>query len=52
MERMTEWNDEQTCHAYYPRCFEEPCYGGGAKSRIARLKQRCVSDLRTTRTRG
>ena len=31
MERMTEWNDEQTCHAYYPRCFEEPCYGGGCK---------------------
>ena len=31
MERMTEWNDEQTRHAYYPRCFEEPCYGGGRK---------------------
>ena len=31
MERMTEWNDEQTCHAYYPRCFEEPCYGSGCK---------------------
>ena len=31
MERMTEWNDEQTRHAYYPRCFEEPCYGGGCK---------------------
>lgn len=29
MERLTEWNDEQTRHAYYPRCFEEPCYGGG-----------------------
>ena len=28
---MTEWNDEQTRHAYYPRCFEEPCYGGGRK---------------------
>ena len=28
---MTEWNDEQTRHAYYPRCFEEPCYGGGCK---------------------
>ena len=31
MERMTEWNDEQPRHAYYPRCFEEPCYGGGCK---------------------
>ena len=31
MERMTEWNDEQTRHAYYQRCFEEPCYGGGCK---------------------
>ena len=31
MERMTEWNDEQTRHAYYPRCFEEPCYGIGCK---------------------
>ena len=31
MERMTEWNDEQTRHAYYPRCFEEPCYGGECK---------------------
>ena len=31
MERLTEWNDEQARHAYYPRCFEEPCYGGGCK---------------------
>ena len=31
MERLTEWNDEQTRHAYYPRCFEEPCYGGECK---------------------
>ena len=31
MERMTEWNDEQPRHAYYPRCFEEPCYGTGCK---------------------
>ena len=31
MERLTEWNDEQTRHAYYPRCFEEPCYGSGCK---------------------
>lgn len=31
MERLTEWNDEQTRHAYYPHCFEEPCYGGGCK---------------------
>ncbi len=31
MERLTEWNDEQIRHAYYPRCFEEPCYGSGCK---------------------
>lgn len=31
MERLTEWNNEQTRHAYYPRCFEEPCYGSGCK---------------------
>lgn len=31
MERLTEWNGEQTRHAYYPRCFKEPCYGSGCK---------------------
>ena len=31
MERLTEWNDEQTRHAYYQRCFEAPCYGSGCK---------------------
>ena len=31
MERLTEWNDEQTRHAYYPRCFEKPCNGSGCK---------------------
>lgn len=31
MERLTEWNGGQTCHAYYPRCFKEPCYGRGCK---------------------
>ena len=31
MERLTEWNGGQTLHAYYPRCFEAPCYGGGCK---------------------
>ena len=31
MERLTEWNGGQTRHAYYPRCFEEPCYGNGCK---------------------
>ena len=31
MERLTEWNGEQTRHAYYPRCFEEPCNGGGCE---------------------
>ena len=31
MERLTEWNDEQTRHAYYPRCFKGPYYGNGCK---------------------
>lgn len=31
MERLTEWNGRQPRYAYYPRCFEEPCYGGGCK---------------------
>ena len=31
MERLTEWNGEQTRNAYYPRCFEKPCYGSGCK---------------------
>lgn len=31
MERLTEWNDEQTRHAYYPRCIKGPCYGSGCK---------------------
>ena len=31
MERLTEWNGEQTRHAYYPRCFKAPCYGDGCK---------------------
>ena len=31
MERLTEWNGRQPRDAYYPRCFEEPCYGRGCK---------------------
>lgn len=31
MERLTEWNGGQTRHAYYPRCFKEPCYGNECK---------------------
>lgn len=31
MERLTEWNESSHKHAYYPRCFEEPCYGSGCK---------------------
>ena len=31
MARLTEWNGEQTRHAYYPRCFKAPCYGDGCK---------------------
>ena len=31
MERLTEWNESSHKHAYYPRCFEEPCYGTGCK---------------------
>lgn len=25
MERLTKWNGSSNQHAYYPRCFEEPC---------------------------
>ena len=28
MERLTKWGNG---HAYYPRCFKEPCYGSGCK---------------------
>ena len=31
MERLTEWNESSHKHAYYPRCFEGPCYGSGCK---------------------
>ena len=31
MERLTEWNESSHKHAYYPRCFKEPCYGSGCK---------------------
>lgn len=31
MERLTEWNESSHKNAYYPRCFKEPCYGGGCK---------------------
>lgn len=31
MERLTKWNESSYKHAYYPRCFKEPCYGSGCK---------------------
>lgn len=31
MERLTEWNESSHKHAYYPRCFEGPCYGSGCE---------------------
>ena len=31
MERLTKWNESSHKHAYYPRCFEDPCYGSGCK---------------------
>ena len=30
MERLTKWENG---HAYYPRCFKEPCYGSGCKNK-------------------
>lgn len=30
MERLTKWENG---HAYYPRCFENLCYGGGCVTR-------------------
>jgi hypothetical protein len=29
--RLTKWNESSYKHAYYPRCFKEPCYGSGCK---------------------
>lgn len=31
VERLTKWNESSHKHAYYPRCFEDPCYGSGCK---------------------
>ena len=31
MERLTEWYESSHKHAYYPRCFEGPCYGSGCE---------------------
>ncbi len=31
MERLTKWNGSSNQYAYFPRCFEEPCNGGGCK---------------------
>ena len=31
MERLTEWYESSHKHAYYPRCFEGPCYGIGCE---------------------
>lgn len=31
MERLTKWNGSSNQYAYYPRCFEEPCNGGGCE---------------------
>lgn len=31
MERLTKWNESSHKHAYYPRCFKDPCYGSGCK---------------------
>ena len=31
MERLTERNKSSHKHAYYPRCFKEPCYGNECK---------------------
>ena len=38
MERLTEWNGEQPRHAYYPRCFKEPCYGSWCKIKDCQFK--------------
>lgn len=31
MERLTKWNGSSHKHAYYWRCFKEPCSGSGCK---------------------
>ena len=35
MERLTAWDGE---HAYYKKCFEEPCIGGGCEIEDCQLK--------------
>lgn len=52
MERLTEWNDEQPRHAYYPRCFEEPCYGSGCKIKDCPFETAVCDRLAASRTQG
>ena len=43
MERLTRRSD--TGHAYYPRCFEEPCNGNGCKFKDCLFDERVCERL-------
>ena len=43
MERLTRRSD--TGHAYYPRCFEEPCNGNGCKFKDCLFDERICERL-------
>ena len=43
MERLTKWENG---HAYYTRCFEKPCYGGGCKLTDKNISECEVKQIR------
>lgn len=52
MERLTEWNKSSYKHAYYPRCFEEPCYGNGCKIKVCPFEIAACERLTTYKDTG
>ncbi len=52
MERLTEWNESSHKHAYYPRCFEEPCYGSGCKIEVCPFEIAACERLTTYKDTG
>lgn len=52
MERLTEWNESSHKHAYYPRCFEEPCYGSGCKIEVCPFEIAACERLTTDKDTG
>ena len=52
MERLTKWNESSHKHAYYPRCFEEPCYGSGCKIEVCPFEIAACERLTTYEDTG